>query len=618
MASSENRLIVCVLFLYLIVTITCQMDCLTAWEECVKDDSCSMVLNYFKVHCNNSVPACQLTDPTGCQAVATAIAAQPLFQSCYCDSHTLEFAECNHLFRMLFDDSCIDNTESNTDGTLTPISNAYDDVVNCNTAKTLCLENDYCKAVYTYYMNSCPFRKNVCLAESSIGDTCMDARGHLNTTVLARKNSLNLLLPEKSNVPTDNDSNLTIQQASMSNGELEDETLTYISEPDVTTIGIDPIAVGPTGGYNGGGSSYLLIQCIAFAAASKVVGSKYQQFLQQCTPDRSSPSGCSGSLGKSTAAQAFYSSDIASTVKATTLEHKVVTDGEFEDETYSSEPDVTTMGIDSIAVGPTGGYNGRVADCQVSLFNGEAVISVPPDNDVRIPLKVTGCSTVCRCSRYGSLVNCDQLICVNVSAYCIYNGKSYAHNEVFRDPLHGNCVCFEGTVICSITEHSNFGLCLTHNVGVPCINIGYSLQEEKMMSDYVHETFLGSTVQQKLQFLIDTIHVNGTRNKSCKLKLNGHEPGVLMLSVNGETASNETDAVCRETLIRLSDLINTRAPCIITDILLSVLKVSTASGQPMGSAMPAKSCSSALQYAEQRKNGLGKNSRSNYSGICPY
>ncbi|XP_070566770.1 uncharacterized protein [Ptychodera flava] len=527
-------------------------DCNTARAACQEQSQCSVLYTNFMSNCESRKSGCVYSSREKCRQ-ARGFLNSTMLGNCQCFEGMVKERKCWRLFRKLHQNPCLVEDAGKTVESATAIAAPLDERLadmlhvptggynggesTCIDAFTKCNYDETCRVYLAEYIKNCSpdhisgaCRKDECLTSiRAFFDTVQNHLTHSlvfcncrddDLTCIALREGLN---PECSH---------------------EERPMPYCSDL-VTSCNRDN-------------------RCRL----------SYQMFIEQCREDNASPTGCHGSYS---ACRSAYVG-IMGTVIATSCdcdetsdrleqcpEFQIILDNQCVAKSarafFWSEPLPTTHSLTATLPLP-------YQDCEVPLPLTDESLTVKSGGSVRIPLNDEGCSRVCRCSSSGELVHCTELPCVDHSAMCLFGRKKYEHNDVFQDSKGGNCVCFAGDVICSVTLNTR----TKDNVHQErsCINIGYSQQEEQFIQSYTNVNLTGEAVRTELEKLLR----DKTQSDDCTLDFQEESSGVFMGTLS-KGISNQKVPECHSHLAMLSELINKRALCIVTDVTLSVMKVAT-------------------------------------------
>ncbi|XP_070566771.1 GDNF family receptor alpha-1-like isoform X2 [Ptychodera flava] len=573
-----------VLMCYVIVS-DCFTSCLDAKELCKQDLGCRTILMYMDIShmCGESVTECTITDTTNCRAAHNTLISMPTFQNCSCDGEAATFEECDQIYKLLNNHPCIHRDTPTT--LLVKYTSAKSQEISDTAPSPRIKVEDAGKTVESATAIAAPLDERLAdMLHVPTGgynggeSTCIDAFTKCNYDETCRvylAEYIKNCSPDHISGACRKDECLTSIRAffdTVQNHLTHSLVFCNCRDDDLTCIALRE-GLNPECSHEERPMPYCS-DLVTSCNRDNRCRLSYQMFIEQCREDNASPTGCHGSYS---ACRSAYVG-IMGTVIATSCdcdetsdrleqcpEFQIILDNQCVAKSarafFWSEPLPTTHSLTATLPLP-------YQDCEVPLPLTDESLTVKSGGSVRIPLNDEGCSRVCRCSSSGELVHCTELPCVDHSAMCLFGRKKYEHNDVFQDSKGGNCVCFAGDVICSVTLNTR----TKDNVHQErsCINIGYSQQEEQFIQSYTNVNLTGEAVRTELEKLLR----DKTQSDDCTLDFQEESSGVFMGTLS-KGISNQKVPECHSHLAMLSELINKRALCIVTDVTLSVMKVAT-------------------------------------------
>jgi hypothetical protein len=177
-----------------------------------------------------------------------------------------------------------------------------------------------------------------------------------------------------------------------------------------------------------------------------------------------------------------------------------------------------------------------------------------------------GCSDICQCIHNNKTTVCRALPCgPNIS--CKIQDVIYVHGSSFTMSSRGQCRCIDGELICAKSPFS-----MTPQQAGLFLHIGYSLKDTMVVEANSPVRFQPESVAKKLGTLLN----EDSAEQFCRMTVHDHhEDGNLVLNINVSKYSvMSTPENCIRPSKTLSYMINSRHSAIISDVELSVLKVS--------------------------------------------
>ncbi|XP_022094102.1 GDNF family receptor alpha-1-like isoform X2 [Acanthaster planci] len=551
------------------------LDCKEAQVQCNEDHTCAVILMMVPDLCGNSASetTCDAPDRVQCEGILQILRQSQNFRGCSCDpDDAVSFQECEAVYSQLYKKQCSDSGQADE-----------------QEMPTETMQDTSAVSPWQYLDHVDNIQ-----AEPSRESTCIEALNTCNFDITCRQ-SLYDYLTECRGDPATNSCRRTACRQSIrafldSVSPRYTHPLLYCycdrhdAECDMVWRGLNAEC------------AYKLTplpSCLEVkeqCARSALCRTNFENYKFQCAISDTTGTGCAqsysacrdarlGILGTIVAASCTCRSVEGTALEECKEQQRIVLDNScFTRASQDYYPlvknqDSAQTTTESLAI-----INKRVKSkegCAVKLWNGYPDVHVPRGQNIRIANDdFAVCTQICRCIRTGYLSQCFDVLC-NVTHPC---------NEAVNLLHEGSqeCICTGGEQVC-IDKQRNF-----IDVDKPAMMIGYSVMEYEVIRRQLHVSITSQSFVSKLQSALSGVFMRNPCKLAAvnKYSVNGTDfNGTIVISAHSEHRQNWE---CLNQLSDLATMINTRAPPISSDVILSLIKIAgilevapeTQQGQP--------------------------------------